>query len=158
MTSAGKSFEQDFKKSVPEDVFYYRFRDGTSSWDKGEMTRFQQTNICDCMMYDGNNLYLLELKSHKGRSIPFTCVSEHQVKDLSEVARYVNVNAGMIFNFRDLSQTYYIPIDEIEKFHTAAERKSFPLEFAMQYGVKIKQTILRTRYKYDIKEFLGGTK
>ena len=41
--NSGKRFENNFKNSVPENVFYYRFRDGTSSWSKEEnsLTRFQ---------------------------------------------------------------------------------------------------------------------
>ena len=31
----GKKFEQDFRNSMPEDVFYYRLRDGTAAWSGG---------------------------------------------------------------------------------------------------------------------------
>ena len=46
MKNEGKKFEEDFKKSVPKNLFYYRFIDGTSAWDGGN-ARFQAKNICD---------------------------------------------------------------------------------------------------------------
>ena len=43
--------------SVPEDVFFYRLRDGSSAWGGNEKVRFQQTNMCDVIMFDGNLFY-----------------------------------------------------------------------------------------------------
>ena len=37
--NAGKSFEQDFIKSVPDTIYHYRFKDGTAAWGEGEGTR-----------------------------------------------------------------------------------------------------------------------
>ena len=63
--SSGKKFETNFKNSVPDNIFYYRFRDGTSSWGNKacegcpknkQLTRFQSKNICDCEMFDGDYL------------------------------------------------------------------------------------------------------
>lgn len=31
MANAGKEFEKDWKNSIPLNIFYYRFRDGTAS-------------------------------------------------------------------------------------------------------------------------------
>ena len=82
MTS-GKRFEKNVKDSIPEEYFYYRFKDGTSSWGGNDQVRFQARNICDSMLYNGYNLYLLELKSHKGKSLPLSCIRENQEKDFA---------------------------------------------------------------------------
>ena len=70
----GKRFEEDIKKSVPSEYFYYRFKDGTGNFNgtKNENVRFQAKNICDCEVMTDNYLFLLELKSHLGKSISFT--------------------------------------------------------------------------------------
>ena len=94
--NSGKKFEENFKKSVPENVFYYRFRDGTSSWDKSSKMRFQAKNICDCMLHDGEYLYLLELKNHKGKSLPLSAIRQNQVDDLLLAAKHRNIIAGLV--------------------------------------------------------------
>ena len=154
MANAGKQFENDLKKSVPGNVFYYRFRDGTGAWGEGEKTRFQATNICDCLLFDGKKLLLLELKSHKGKSVPFTAVRQNQVEGLSKAASYENIVPGMVFNFRDESETYFVPIRHVEYYIAHSERKSFPLNFIREYGIRIWQQRLRTHYRYDVLRFL----
>ena len=66
--NAGKSFEQDFIKSVPDTIYHYRFKDGTAAWGEGEATRFQATNICDFLLFDGR-MFLLELKIKGNQSL-----------------------------------------------------------------------------------------
>ena len=80
--NSGKQFEADFKASVPNNAYYYRLRDGTSSWDKGENTRFQMTNDYDNLIFYNGTLYLLELKNTKGKSIPFTNFKDKQFEGL----------------------------------------------------------------------------
>ena len=151
--NTGKQFEQDFKKSVPEDVFFYRFRDGTAAWDSGENTRFQQSNMCDCMIFDGV-LYLLELKSHKGKSLPFKKIRKNQVEELSKANTYSKVVAGFIVNFRDVDKTYFATAPKVEYFMTHEERKSIPIAWFEENGTLITQRRLKVHYRYGIDEFL----
>ena len=71
----GKQFEEDFKKSIPKGYWFYRFKDGTAgfSGEKNSNVRFQAHNIADCEVMGNKYLFILELKSHKGSSIPFNC-------------------------------------------------------------------------------------
>jgi recombination protein U len=151
--NAGKSFESDFIKSVPESIYHYRFKDGTAAWGEGEATRFQAQNVCDFLLFDGR-LILLELKSHQGKSIPFSCIRENQLIELSKAETFNGIIPGMIFNFRDINKTYFIHIRHVYYYYHHADRKSFPLEFAQQYGVEIEQKLKRVRYRYYVKEFL----
>lgn len=151
----GKRFEDNFRKSIPDNIFYYRFRDGTSSWDKGSKTRFQQRNICDCMLYNGKYLYLLELKSTKGKSLPFSNIRQNQVDDLMKASRHDNVIAGMVVEFSVLGQVYFMPIDLVKNWFYESERKSIPLKsFQNEPCIKIPGKKLKVNYRYNIEQFI----
>jgi recombination protein U len=157
MKNPGKLFEQDWKNSVPEDIFYYRFRDGTASYYGGsdnENIRFQQSNICDCLMYLNPQLWLVDLKSHKGKSIPFNCFKDNQVKELSKAMMHEGVKAGFIVNFRDVEETYFIKANDIEYYIAHSERKSIPLDWCGENGIAIGQRKLKVRYRYNVDELL----
>lgn len=153
--NAGKQFEQDFKNSVPNNIFFYRFRDGTASWGNQENTRFQQSNMCDCMMFS-DALFLLELKTHKGKSIPFSAIRQNQVTELSKASTYSKVIAGFIVNFRDAEKTYFTSATKIEYFMAHEERKSIPMAWFEENGTLIHQKRLKVHYRYGIQEFLDG--
>lgn len=150
----GKIFEQEIKASVPEDVFYYRFKDGTASWGKSDNTRFQAHNICDCMLFDGQMLYLLELKSHKGKSIPFSCIRQTQLLELTQAGMYDNIVAGFMFNFRDVGRTFYVDASDVGMLMALKERKSISIDFCEQNGTEITGTKKRTRFVWDLEKFL----
>jgi recombination protein U len=157
--NAGKQFEAEIKNSVPDGVFFYRFRDGTGNFSggKNENVRFQQSNICDCMMYN-KNLYLLELKSHAGKSLPLSAIRENQIKELSKVETYEGIIAGLLINFRDIEKTYFVKIDNILYFMAHEERKSIPVSWCEQWGTEIKGRKLRVHYRWDLKEWMEGMK
>lgn len=155
MMNEGKKFEEDFKKSVPKSCFYYRFKDGTSSWDKGTNTRFQSKNICDCMVYayEYGRLYLLELKSHKGKSIPINCIKINQIKGLLEAREY-HIECYVVFNMRDVNETYAIDIRTLKAYIETTDRKSIPISFMKEVGELIPQEKKKVRWKYNLENFL----
>lgn len=155
--NSGKRFENNFRKSIPEDVFFYRFRDGSSSWGGNDKVRFQQTNICDCMIFDGENLFLLELKSTKGKSLPYSNIKEHQIDDLLWASDFANVICGFVIEFADINECYFIEIKDFVAFKMSSERKSLPIEFCSNKGVKIGVEKLRTNSRFDIKTFLNDS-
>ena len=151
----GKKFEEDFKNSVPEDYFYYRFRDGTSSWDGGN-ARFQAKNICDCMIMGFDILWLIELKSFKGKSFPFGNLDLNNLDKMIEAQKKKKsrVNAIIVFNFRDLEETYMVHCDFVKHFIQNTDRKSIPISWFRDeiLADRIPQTRKRTRYTYDLSE------
>jgi recombination protein U len=158
----GKRFEADFKNSMPDNVFYYRFRDGTAAWGGSQdNTRFQQSNIADCEMFDGNKLYIIELKSHKEKSIPFSALGnnpkkrEEKIKELSKASMFKNMVVGYIFNFRDLGLTYFIKVAHVECFYFHGDRKSFPLAWCQENGIELKGKKLRVNYRWDLELLLN---
>ena len=69
----GKKFENDFQKSInKEEVFIHRLKDGaTRTGANGEMIRLKNKNLCDFILFKGNKLVLVELKSFLGKSMSF---------------------------------------------------------------------------------------
>ena len=143
----GKRFEQDFKNSVPKSVYYYRFRDGTSAWGNQDNTRFQATNLCDCLLYSNTGLYLLELKSYKGMSLPFNAIRKNQIEGLLHASQF-GIDAGFVIKLN--GETYYIDVESVDQFIKTSERKSIPLKFLQENGIFIPRTKLKVNYRYDI--------
>lgn len=152
----GKQFEKDFKDSIPDDVFYYRFKDGTAGFSgtKNENVRFQSKNICDCMLFHRGVLCLLELKTVKGKSFSFNNVRDNQIKEL-EKSTYFGIIAGFIINFRDLEKTIFIEVNEFIDMMNRSSKKSFnqdDLQFHKYTEISSKK--LKVHYRYDIEKFL----
>lgn len=146
----GKKFEEDFKKSVPGNFFIYRLRDSAGAWQGGENTRFTPSNLCDYILFR-NTLYLLELKSTLGASIPLGNFNLKHLKKLALESEKNKVKGGVVINFRDKEKTYYLPAQKVQDFIRSADRKSLPIQYAQVNGTLIAQTLKRTRYRYDIK-------
>jgi len=155
MEKNGKKFENNFKKSVPENIFFYRFRDGSSSWGGNDKVRFQQTNICDCMMFDGYILYLLELKSTKGKSLPLKNIKQHQITDLLDKSKYLNVVCGFVIEFSELNECYFLEIKRFLEFLEQNDRKSIPIDFLRNKGIRIAIEKKKINNKFNIEKFVA---
>jgi len=151
--NTGKRFEQNFRKSVPEDIFYYRFNDGTASWGS-EKTRFQTPNMCDCMIFYKNSLFLIELKSHKGKSLPFVAIRNNQLEKMTDACRFDNILPLFIINFSDVGETYGIYAEKINEFIKTASRKSIPIDWCMKNGIEIKSVRKKVNFVYEIEQSL----
>jgi len=147
----GKKFEQDFKNSVPSNWFYYRFKDGSASWGGNDKVRFQANNICDCMIFNSTYLYLVELKSHKGKSIPLNCIRDNQKVQMKDASNKGCVSL-FIFNMRDIDRTYIVYADDLVDYIENTDRKSIPLEFLIEKGQELIGNKKRTRWIYDIEK------
>jgi len=158
--NTGKRFENNFRLSIPKDVYFYRFRDSASSWGGNNTVRFSPSNICDCMLYDGNNLYLLELKSTKGSSLSFNNIRTNQLEELYNVKKYHNIIAGFIINFSDKDRCFYISIDYAYNYikntliYEEYNRKSIPITFLEQHGLEIEVNKKKVNSTYNISKFL----
>ena len=153
----GQKFEDNFRKSIDRDssdLFFYRFKDGTANWNPTEKTRFQAHNICDCMVFYGKNLFLFELKSHKGKSLPLNCIRDSQWEELCFAGTKENVFPFLIIFFSDIGECYAVHIKELFNFRQLSDRKSVPLLFCQEKGFKINSRLLKTNYRYEVREFL----
>lgn len=158
MKNKGKIFEENFKRSVPNDIFYYRFKDGTGNWQHNDLVRFQASNICDCMLFDSKRLYLFELKSIQGKSIPFTNFRDNQLKELSSAQCFNNIVPGVIIEFSTLNRAFFIEIANVMEYIQNGERKSIPLEYLEIEGIEVEVTKLRINSRFNIKKLLEEIK
>ncbi|NFC67313.1 hypothetical protein EXN48_14695 [Clostridium botulinum] len=149
----GKYFESDFKASIPNNCWGYRLRDSAGTWQGGNNARFTPSNICDFIVMGKENLYLLELKSIKNVSLPFSCIRENQVKELSKIDKS-NIKAMFIINFRSRERTYMVDAKKVKGFIESADRKSIPLNWCKENGIEIEGIKKRTRFKYKLDKVL----
>lgn len=157
MKKRGQKFEDNFRSSInrdSKDLFFYRFKDGTANWNPNEKTRFQAHNICDCMVFYRQNLFLFELKSHKGKSLPLNCIRESQLKEMCLAGAKENVLPFVITFFDDLGECYAIHIKYVFQFWLLSDRKSIPLSYFQENGFKIDSHLLKTNYRFDVQGFL----
>lgn len=145
----GKIFEEEIKASFPPDFYVERYKDDTAGF-------YGVSNPADYRLYKYPYTFLIELKTHKGKSIPLEKIRDNQIKGLVKAGNYLGIYAGFLFNFRDLEETYYIPADTVLYFILQGERKSIPVEWCRENGIKIEQYKKRTRYTYDLGKWLGG--
>ena len=143
----GKKFEEDILTSVTNNIYKYRIKDTTLRF-KGD------NNPCDMFLFKDDTLYMLELKSTKASAIPYTSIAEHQFEGLLKASKYNGIKAGFLFNFREHKETYYIDINKAIEFKNNSGRMSYPIKFVRENGIKLDQTLKRTRYRYDIEKLL----
>ena len=150
--NSGKRFENNFKASVPKGVWCYRLRDGTSSWGDKESTRFQCTNICDFILADGEYVVLAELKSHKGKSLPLSCIRKNQFEDMLKADEFVFTRPVLIVNFEDVDRCFSLNIDLVDDFIKEGGRKSIPISYFEEWGTEIpsRKKKVNTEYRLDV--------
>ena len=153
MKNSGKQFEENFKKSVPSDVHVYRFKDSTASFD-GAKTKFAIYNSCDFEIFHGGNLYWLELKSHKGASLPLGCVRDTQVKELTKASNK-GVICGLLTYFSDKKRVFWLDINDYNDFVNDNDRKSIPISYFEEEGIEVDVKMLSVNIRLDIKKFLS---
>lgn len=154
----GKRFEEDFRNSVPANVFCYRIKDSSN---------FQQTtkNMCDFIIFKSPYLWLLELKSTKANqfSTDEKIIKQHQIDSLYEAQiKHTFIKSGFILNYRGRElktktvppETYFIPIEYMREAYY--KEKSIHKDLAKKIGLEIPYRKKITRYEYDIslKDFL----
>ena len=159
----GKAFEENIKKSVPDNVLYYRLRDSAQAFGQTSRLRFSAKNPCDCFIYDGKHLYTLELKTVGTKSISFERTKEdkgeihyHQIQGLEKFAEYKNVISGLLLDFRLSDMTYFLSIHDYLYLISQIDKKSFNEKDMYDYcnPIVIKKKKLKVNYRYDIDDFI----
>lgn len=161
MKNLGKIFEDNWRKSVPSSMFFYRFRDSSGTWSNGDKIRFTPSNIADCMIFAYNKLHLIELKSHKGKSIPMEAIvgnktKEKQIQDLLNAGSFSGICSWIIIFFSEVEKCYAIRIEKFIDFKNQENRKSIPIIWCEENGIEIEVSKLRSNYKYNIGKWISN--
>ena len=167
--NAGKAFEDDFKKSIPDYCFCHRLKDSSQSFIESNFSKFSWDNPCDFFVWNGNLrlFFAIECKSAKTKSISVQMNKEdksskmikyHQIKSLTQISNYEGAIAGFFVNFRDeinnMERTYFIDITNFNKMMKEINKVSFnEIDLILSGGIKINGVKKRTRYTWDIHDF-----
>lgn len=145
----GKIFEEEVKASFPPEYYVERYKDDTAGF-------YGVSNPADFRLYRYPFTFLLELKSHKGKSLPIDKIRPNQIQGMYKAVQHKGIYAGFLINFRDLEETYYITVQDMVAYINSTDRKSIPVEWCRESGVRIQQSKKRVRYTYNLSEWLGG--
>jgi len=137
-----------------------RIPDPPQSFNMGDSTlRFANKNPYDLVVYKNPNLYCLELKSNKSKSISIQFnkqekgkdIKLHQIEGLTKASLNKGVKSGFILNYRSTNNTYYLDIKDFNEFLRATTKKSINENDVVEKGVLIPQELIRVKYYYDFK-------
>ena len=131
MNNLGKMFENKFKdnwKTCFPQGFIYRLPDQMSGY------RYTSSNLCDFICFNEKILFLIELKSHKGASLPFKNITQYT--KLKEKVDTQGVRAGVVLWLYEKDLVLYIPISTITQMKKDG-KKSVGIK-AIQEGYNIK--------------------
>ena len=154
----GKKFEQDFKNSVPGDVYYLRLHDSANGFDVEEMKehtnqRFAAKSPYDVILCKDGKMMALELKSTGGSSVGN--ITSSQEKELKK-AGDKGVFAGFVLNFRKTERTYFVPIKEYMELKEETKKKSInEKDISRIPHVVLPGKKLKVNYRYDLSELLA---
>ena len=166
MRNIGKKFEDNFKKSIPDDIMQYRLPDAAQSFAPSSGLRFSNKNPCDCFMYYYPTLFTLELKSVSTTSISFERTKEdkgkvihyHQIEGLRKFAKYKGIISGFVINFRhkdDTETCYFLHINDFDRLIDSIDKKSFNEKNLQQFNpIIIENTKLKVNYRYSVRKFI----
>lgn len=163
MKNVGKIFEDDIKSSLTNS-YYLRLKDAPASVaNSDDAFRFSPNNDYDCLVFYRNHLFCLELKSTQSTSISFArnkkekgkMIKTHQLDGLNRAAEYSdkqNITAGLLLDYRGSGKTYFITIENFNRFSSALDTKhSINERDIMQYGgIQIDKELKRVHYDYKV--------
>lgn len=165
MNKDGKNFEQQWKKSVNSEMYFFRLKDSPSSFGRDStFVRFTLDNPYDCFIFYNRFLFPMELKSTELSSISIQRCKEdkgkmiklNQIDGLSESNKYDGIFAGFVFDFRNTENTYWLSINDFNLFLLNNDKKSINEKDIIKYkGIKIDKTKKRVKYTYDIYKLLN---
>lgn len=147
--NVGKIFEEDFIKSVPNNIFHFRFRDLPYFLVKNSQYKVNN-NPADFLVFY-KNLFILELKSCNTTSYSINNTRQNQVDGLLKYSKIENVICGFIINMRKYNKTYFLSINDY--LLITNNKKSINLKDLNTYGILIEQELKRTRFKYEVLKF-----
>lgn len=150
--NVGKIFEEDFIKSVPDNLFNFRFRDLPFFLTRN--AKYEVNNNPADFIIFSDYLFVLELKSTNNTSYPFDNTRDNQVKGLEKYSKKDKTICGFVINMRRYNETYFLFIDDYIYLKNESGRKSISMNDLRIYGIRIPQELKRTRYKYDIEIFI----
>ena len=145
----GKKFEGVIKKSFEEvsNVDVTRLRDAPKKQKNVD-------NPSDFIVYKKPHQIYVECKSHKGNTLPFSCIRTQQIVQMCKKTYIDGVKAGIIIWFIDKDITVWIPILEIFPYWFNGEKSINVKNLDKMEHIIIHGKKKRVYFDYDIATFL----
>ena len=154
----GKPFEDAVKKSFlrVDGVSIDRLKDASiTRRNNGELKKLKGAdNPSDFIVYKYPHEIYVECKSHKGNTLPFSCIREEQIYGMFEKAKIYGVKAGVIVWYIDHDMTAWFPIDHIVKLKEEGVKSIHYSECLADEAILIKGKKKRVYFDYDMDKFL----
>ena len=164
MENSGKKFENQWKKSVTEGMYYLRLKDNPSSFGQdSSFVRFTLNNPYDCFIFYNRFLFPMELKSTQSTSISIQreknkkgkMIKLHQIQGLTEANEFDGIFAGFVFDFRETENTYWIDINDFNVFLSETDKKSINEKDIIKYkGIVVSKTKKKVNFSYNLQELV----
>lgn len=145
----GKVFEQDFQISSGEhdDISLDRLRD-----PMGGAKGIQ--NICDFIVFTSPWQFFLELKSRQGNTLNFKEITDTQYLGLLKKSAKKNVIPGILVDYRDYEEVYFVHIQDCYRLREVEGKKSLHIKDVREIGLQLVGHKKRVRFTYDVLPFL----
>ena len=156
-------------KCVPDYVGVIRIPDPAQSFSHASNLRFTRKNPYDFILWNPRTytFYALELKTVKEKSISFERSKEesgdihfYQIEGLKKTSDVGNCVCGFIIEFREISKTIFLQIDNFLKLQDTIDKKSFTIADLESNNIPyivIDQHLMITNSKYEVGDFLSKT-
>lgn len=147
----GKKFEQVIHQAFSKvsDVSIDRLRDAPRKLKNVD-------NPSDFIVYKKPHEIYVECKSHKGNTLPFSCIREEQWNGLEDKSNIDGVKAGVIIWFIDHDFTVWIDIRELVALRLLGA-KSVNIKDLLNWNIfhiEIRGKKKRVYFDYDMNKFL----
>ena len=156
MKNVGKQFEEDFKASVPKDTYYLRLHDSAIGFHQVK-GGYAVKSPYDSILCRNGQMVALELKSVKEDRISIGESKSHVIKK-KQIENLIKAEkcgaiAGLLLNFRNRDETYFVKASDIHTYLLESEKCSIHYKKVQEIGLFIPQKIARTHWRYDLSVF-----
>ena len=148
-TNKGKKFEEVVKTAFEkvEGVSIDRLRDAPKKL-KGV------DNPSDFIVYKKPHEVYVECKSHKGNTLPFSCIRYEQISGMSEKSKIEGVKCGLLIWYIDHDLTVWVDINDVIDLIYLGGKSINVKDLDYVSHIKIEGKKKRIYFDYDMKKFL----
>ena len=153
----GKPFENAVRKSFEKvpGVSIDRLKDASLVRTRTKTKKLKGVNNpSDFIVYKKPHEVYVECKSHKGNTLPFSCIREEQIKGMLEKSLIMGVTAGLIIWYIDHDLTVWVPIDVVVTLMNFGYKSINIKDLDKVPHLVIPGKKKRIYFDYDMKQFL----
>lgn len=125
-------------------------------------------NPYDSLMFKNGYLLPTELKSTKGKSLPFKNIKQHQIDSLIESNTYnESIIPGFLVNFSDLDISFFIHIESFVEYQKLGangntkingikiNEKSLSLDYCEAHGIELVGVKKRVKMRWYVGDLIS---